>query len=285
MQRLREGDLSAWPDHRIIPSGRLDGLTATFDHLIWDGTARPITLLVNADFGMGDTIHFWRFIYQARRKVGHLVLRCDEELHTLFQDVELVSKDAPLPNFDEVIHMMALPKVLGIREVTGSPYLWPNPDYLPDHSDLLNIADLEFTKIGVCWSGNPYGPRDKIRSIPSDVITKLCYDPRIRFFNLHKFAASPNSSFWGMRKFMRDWNQTAYVISQMDLVISVETAVVVLAGAMSIPTWALIPKNPDWRFGGEEDDTIWYKHMRLFRQKTTWEECLDRVVKALKELE
>lgn len=281
LQRLRTGDYSVWPSHEFILSGKPGCAvpTPTFGYPIWDGSEKPITLLVNADFGMGDTIQFYRFIPEAQKRVKRLILRCDEDFKSLFPSVEVISVNDPPPEFDEIIHMMALPGVLG-SEINGVPYLSPN--YEEKFRDSFNVLDvMKFTKIGICWSGNPFNPRDRVRSIPVEMF-KPWTDAGMKFFSLNKIVAPPEG-FFDMRSYMSNWNQTAYLLTYFDLIISVDTAVAHLAGAMGAQTALLLPTTPDWRWKDEGSKTVWYDSMQIFRQKAEgdWSELLSRLWKLL----
>ena len=280
LKLLRVEADAGWPRHECIPTGTpgTQGFTPTFDHPIWDGSEKSITLLVNADFGMGDTIHFYRFIAAAQQRVKRLILRCDRDLHTLFGSTETCSVDDPLPEFDEIIHMMALPRVLGIgkQDVSGARYLSPNYDEKLAAS--LYLFDLmRFTKIGVCWAGNPFSPRDKGRSIPVELF-KSWTDQGMKLFSLSKTDPAPDG-FFDMRDYMQNWNHTAYLLTYMDLVISVDTAIAHLAGALGAQTALLVSTKPDWRWKDVGDTTRWYDNVSIFRQKDEgdWVELLARL--------
>ena len=281
---LLEGNYEeGWPRHDWIRTGRPEVQdrfepTPTFGRPVWQGDREPITLLVNADFGMGDTIHFWRFMGAVKDRVAHVVLRGDEDFAPLFQGVTLVSKEDPLPDFDKIIHMMAIPRALGVRraDISGRPYLQPTG---PPHPSVASLRATKFDKIGVCWGGNPFNPRDGLRSVQPELFDRL----GVRLFSLNKLGVPP-PMFYDVRGFMGNWNETAHQIQSMDLVISVDTAVAHLAGAMGTPVWVMIPKEPDWRWGEEGDTTLWYDSMRLFRQTTDWAGVVDSITFRLKGL-
>lgn len=238
---------------------------------------------------MGDTIQFWRFVPLARARVAHVILRCDEDFQTLFEDadVEVVGKEEPLPPCDKIIHMMALPAVLGVKkaDISGRPYLTPNYEE-PRSVDWWAFENSfsfgRYSKIGICWCGNPFNPRDHLRSIPQFVYDTFrdWFPERMAFFSLNKLECP--ESFLDLRGRMKDWNQTARVLQHLDLVISVDTAVAHLAGALGRPVWTLIPTaDPDWRWGTEGDKTLWYDSMTLFRNEKGWGEVVDRVARTL----
>lgn len=280
LELLTAGDyINGWPQHEWIRTGNSDKKhifepTPTFGMPIWQGDAEPITLLINADFGMGDTIMFRRFMKEATKRVSRTILRCDEDFGTLFQDS--VGKDQ-LPEFDKIIHMMALPRVLKAK-ISGVSYLQPVGD---SQQDLSVLSQLKFLKIGVCWSGNPFNPRDAGRSIPTDVIRGLLFESGMKYFSLNKIE-SPPSGFLDMRGFMQDWNATAHLLSRLDLIISVDTAIAHLAGAMGKQVWLLISEEPDWRWGRIGSKTVWYDSMRIYRKQDSWSNLLQLVINDLK---
>lgn len=272
-----------WPSHEEIVAGSpRDGEipAATYGKPVWTGEQEPITLLVNAEFGDGDTIHFWRFIEQTKALVSKVILRCNADFRTLFTGVEIVDKEEPLPEFDKIIHMMALPKALGVKkaEISGKPYLEPNHEDRAS-SAIQCISLLRFHKFGVCWAGNPFNPRDVYRSIPTNMLSVLDVVEGLRFFTLNKLYLPPES-YIDSRGLMTDWNQTAHLLNQMTLVITVDTALAHLAGAMGRPVWMLTPdQEPDWRWGLTGDRTLWYDSMRLYRRDGNWEPTLELVAR------
>lgn len=267
---LRHGDNDGWPSHEWIRTARWDTkhrfeLTPAFDRPIWAGQKGIV--LINADFGMGDTIHFFRFIARAS-ELATVILRCDSDFSALF-DVQTVSFEDAIPDTDFVIHMMALPRLFGLKEFSGTPYLRPK---FPSIETFEHFNQLKFTKIGLCGLGNPANPRDKLRSLPVDFKIEIDGLP---MFNLVKHVPAPEGML-DVRKYMSDWNDTAHLISCLDLVISVDTAVAHLAGALGVPTWLLLPTFTDWRWGEHGDSTQWYDSMRIIR-RDGWDSVIETV--------
>jgi hypothetical protein len=282
---LLDGDYDhGWPDHEIIPVQNKNGTVAasTYGLPIWCGQIEPITLLVNAEFGDGDAIQYFRFVKLAQSRVKKVILKCNDEFRELFADVEVSDTQAPIPKADKIIHMMALPKVLQVKkqDINGQPYLFPNLSN-PPCTNLDKLKSLSIPKFGINWAGNPFNPRDSIRSISVDLFSKLEIGG-IKFFGLNKLFAPP-SSYFDCREFMSNWNQTAHLIKSLDLVITVETSIACLAGALGVPVWVLIPsQDPEYRWGLNGENTFWYDSMRLYRKKNTWEETIDWVLDDLK---
>jgi len=271
-ENFKEG----WTPHECIPSGDRFNLhlTNNYNKPIWDGEYTE-TLLVNTDFGMGDTIQFYRFLPEAKQYVSRLILRTDEEFCELFTD-EIITKEDTIPDFNKIIHLMAIPYLLKKDFVCGKPYLSPNENF-PPQPFLKNLDLMKFSKIGVCWQGNPFNPRDELRSIPTNELFHLFPSSDFRFFSLNKIGFVP-SQFIDMKNYMHNWNETAHLMKKLDLVISVDTAVIHLAGAMGVPAWLLLKEN-EWRWGKSEK-TVWYDSVRIFRGNT-WEKILTEARLAL----
>lgn len=283
-QLLLNGDYdNGWPSHDIVVRHNPQlGVTpaSDFGKPIWDGKHEPITLLINAEFGDGDTIHFWRFVHLAQKRVKKVILRCNGELKELFYGVDCVDKDDQLPSFDKIIHMMALPKALNVKkkDIDGKPYL--NLHYEPKKPVRI-FSLLKLFKVGICWAGNPFAPRDHLRTIPPELFQPFQPTEKIKFFSLNKLFAPPENLI-DVRPLMDDWNETAHLINTMDLIITVETAVAILAGALGKPVWILVPEDPDWRFGLHGEKTLWYDSAKLYRQNGPWKDILNKVLQDLK---
>ncbi len=287
-QQLLNGDYDGnWPSHEQLTSCSAEqGVlpASTYGKPIWEGETEPITLLVNAEFGDGDTIHFWRFMEDVKKRVKKVILRCNKSFENLFAGIELTGKQDPLPEFDKIIHMMALPKALGLKkqDISGKAYLTPNPSVNPQTA-IQCISLLRFSKFGVCWAGNPFNPRDSIRSIDVELFKLLNVVDGLRLFSLNKLY-EPIADMIDVRNLMIDWNETAHLVNMMSLVITVDTAIAHLAAAMGKPVWLLLPRiDPDWRWGLEGDATLWYDSVKLYRSND-WKETLELVASDFKTL-
>ena len=255
---LRSGDYS-WPDHSFIRSGSSKEYkpTETFGLPIWQGESGKV--LVNADFGMGDTIHFWRYFSSLIDQGCDLTLRCDQDLIPLFKD-RCISKEDEITGYSYITHMMCLPKFTNDL-LLGDSYI--EKFSLPEHSWLDHIKS---GKIGFCWSGNPYNPRDHLRSCKPDLFRSLGLAQDYIPFGLVKHYKPP-SWMTDARPLMENWHTTASLLSYMSLVVSVDTAIAHLAGAIGIPVILLLHKNTDWRWNG----TNWYDSM-MIAKGDSWEE-------------
>lgn len=283
--RLREGfqDYEArW--HQLTPR--------QFPRPVWTGEPAPNrTLLVYAEQGFGDAIQMIRFVPAARQRVGRVILECRPELFTLFQHSKcadvIVPHGAKIPPFDFRLPLLSLPRVLGVTLETiphRAPYLQAPPRARP------LPAPPEKRKVGLVWAGNPEHHQDALRSLRLEQLAPILAAPDAAFYSLQQpvpaadqnylRAVSP-AVFSGLK--FADFLETAAVVAEMDLIISADTAVAHLAGALGRPVWLLLQHSADWRWLLDRSDSPWYPTARLFRQgeRGRWDVPVQSVVKAL----
>lgn len=252
----------------------------------WDGSPlRGRTLLLHgAQEGFGDAIMALRFAAQA--KGGRVLVECHPHLAELFRTCPLVDGviplGEPLPPFDVQALLMSLPRILRVEKDTIP---WPGP-YLraPGAPEALGPG----FKVGLVHAGSPAHPDDAARSIPPDrfeVFSSLL--PDCAFFSLQKAGAPlpPLPAELRARDLGRalpDFAATARILASLDLLVSVDTSVAHLAGAMGLPVLLLLPFEPDWRWMLEGDTTPWYPSIRLFRQPRPedWDPALKAAAEA-----
>jgi Flp pilus assembly protein TadD len=282
---------TGYGQHVRVSGTRAPGPPATE----WDGQPiRGRRLLVYADQGLGDTIQFARFLPLCKqRSAAHIVFRCQSPLRRLFAERqgvdEFCTNEAAVPTFDWHIPLASLPGLFGlsIEQVGhGVPYLRPEVALLPRIRDLLGEGTGE-RRIGLVWQGNPRQARDVVRSCPLEKIIPLLEIPGIRFFSLQcdsaaraHLAASPSARrLLDLGGLLGDFADTAAVLDQLDLLVTVDTAIAHLAGAMGCRVWTMLCHTPDWRWHLDRSDSPWYPTMRLFRQPTwgNWDSVVDRV--------
>ena len=261
-----------------------DLFSAYFQFPRWNGESLTgKAILITFEGGCGDMIMFSRYAQQLRHMhASKISLICQPELQTLLsslQDIDEVFSyhdDLPVSGWDYWVLPMSLPYWCGTRADTipaRIPYLFADPSREQAFSAVLSAPGY---KVGLAWKGNPLFDNDSARSLASlgqlDSILRI---PDIRFISLQKGDTSTTmieqAHYYGVELFgerLQDFADTAAVICQLDLVISVDTAVAHLAGAMGIPCWLLLPDYCcDWRWGAGSADTPWYPlQMRLFRQ-------------------
>jgi len=269
-----------------------------FSAPVWDGT--PLagrTLLVHAEQGIGSAIQFSRFCRPAAAG-GTVVLECQPPLRRLFAlsftdgaASQVVAKGQQVPACDVHVPMMSLPKVLltSLGTIPADvPYLRADPDDMVRWAH--NLRDRPGPRVGLVWAGNPLHGNDTNRSMPSSALGPLIADnPQVRFYSLQVgpsagVGAFADGTVRDLAPELSDFADTAAVLAHLDLVISVDTAVAHLAGALGRPVWLLVTHVPEWRWLLARDDSPWYPSMRLFRQGQAgdWAGVIDRVSSALR---
>jgi tetratricopeptide (TPR) repeat protein len=259
-----------------------------FSQPMWlgDEAIEGKTILVQCDQGFGDTIQFVRYMPMLAARGARVILVVEDALHSLLSDMPGVSaclrKSAAtidkLPPFDMHCPMMRLPLAFGTRLDTipaGTAYLpAPASDRVQVWQDRLQarLGPHDRLRVGLVWSGNPGHKNDHNRSI-----TLAAYEPFLdtgaAFISLQKEPRPDDRATLDRRPGivdltadLTDFAETAALISCLDLVITVDTSVAHLAGALGRPTWLLLPYTPDWRWLLDRDDSPWYPTVKLFRQ-------------------
>jgi hypothetical protein len=220
-----------------------------------------------------------------------VILECRPELKTLFIHSgcaeAVIAHGEPVPPFDCFTSLISLPGILGVTLDTiprQTPYLQAAP------GRPLPPAPPGHLKVGVAWAGNPTHHNDAARSIPFADLAPLFQAPDTTFYSLQLTLPDrdtgrfrPVSNLVDVSGQMHDFLATAAVVAELDLVISADTAVAHLAGALAKPVWTLLPYTPDWRWLLERTDTPWYPTMRLFRQarRGEWPPLITRVAATL----
>jgi tetratricopeptide (TPR) repeat protein len=267
-----------------------------FPQPLWDGRPLDGALLLHAEQGFGDTLHAVRYAEAAAARAREVIVECQRELLSLVQSVRGVSRalpqGAPLPELAAHLPLMSLPRVFGTRLESvpwSGAYLHASPADVERWRPRLAVEAR--LKVGLAWAGQPQQGDDRKRSIALSMLAPLASVPDVAFFSLQKGdaarqAADPPA---GMRlaelgSRFADFSDTAAAISQLDLVVTIDTSVAHLAGAMGAPTWVLVAAIPDWRYGLEREGTPWYPTMRLFRQQADgdWAGVVERVAQALR---
>lgn len=269
----------------------------------WDGrNPQGKRILVHGEQGSGDFIHFVRYVKCLRDLGAHVILHCDKSFERLYaplaDELFLVDPnqipphnkrgDFVMPEYDFQCSVMSLPHLLKLQSIPSSPYLHVN--------EKLDLTEYDqFYKIGIAWSGNPQHPNDRYRSCELAKFLGLHNVPNVKLFSLvtdtrprmYKFQKEPIDLAHGtsdmkivdMSPIIKDFYDTATIINSLDLIITVDTSVLHLAGALGKTTWGLIPWNPDWRWGLEGESNVWYSSVKLFRQteKNNWDELFERL--------
>lgn len=254
-------------------------------------------ILLFAEQGCGDAIQFVRFANNLKRyEPKEIIIQCHKELVTLFQTmdnftVEPVEKN--ILDFDFQIPLMSLPLLLGINlsNLSGKPYLTVNEKCLNKSLPIFDEDNWKkydsYFKVGISWAGSPLHRNDMNRScylkdfkcLQSDNVKffSLQQDTRSRLWNqktINLIEGAEDFRTVNMQEYLTDFNHTAWIVNKMDLIISVDTSLVHLAGALGKDVWNLVSYILDWRWMEDRKDSPWYDSMKLIRkkEKESWNE-------------
>lgn len=249
----------------------------------WPTSVAGKTVLLQAEQGLGDTIMFCRYAPLVKARGATVLLRVPRPLVRLMATLpgvdHVLANDEPVPNHDFTCPLMSLPLRFGTIPA-GVPYLTADPALAALWSDRLPASGRR--RIGLVWSGNPAHPNDRNRSIPLVRFARLV-DGDADFVGLQTEVRESDEA--ALRDILmpepadRDFADTAALISLMDEVVTVDTSVAHLAGAMGKPIRILLPHNPDWRWMLGRNDSPWYPTARLFRQPAAgdWDSVLHEI--------
>lgn len=258
------------------------------------------TILLHAEQGLGDTIQFIRYAQLVVLSGANIIVECQAPLCRLlqhsFRQVEIVQPRQPPRTFDVHCPLLSLPWVYRTTIDTiprNVPYLSADAETVSRWRHRIGHQN-QLLKIGLVWAGNKDHTNDRNRSLPLPALSPLAAVDGIRLFSLQKeqpasraLQCSSELRFIDWTDELHDFSDTAGLIANMDLIISADTAVAHLAGAMGKPVWTLLPFAPDWRWLLQREDSPWYPTMQLFRQPSTrdWTSVIIRVTEALRRLE
>ena len=269
--------VEGWEKYEWRWDSSLKSQKRNFKRPLWDGTSLSSkSILIYAEQGFGDSIQFARYI-DLFPDTATIIVACQPALKSLLKSIEcidtLVTKGEDIPNFDFHAPIVSLPHIFGtVLETIPAkiPYLYPDKN--PDFSFLSD--DERDLKVGIAWAGSPTHINDRNRSISLNNFKCLLDIKGCEFFSLQVGEHHRDIKQCGYSRIIKDlgkqftnFHHTASVILQLDLVISVDTAVAHLAGALGKPVWTLLPFIPDWRWMLNRSDSPWYPSMTLFRQR------------------
>ncbi|MGA3066514.1 MAG: tetratricopeptide repeat-containing glycosyltransferase family protein [Tepidisphaeraceae bacterium] len=250
----------------------------------WDGS--PLagrSILIHTEQGMGDVLQFIRLLPLVKSQAGQLVFACQKAMQELLRPTPCVDHWFPIDepsgiNFDVYAPLVSLPGLLGIDEKTiphSIPYVFPDPQRVERWR--RPIQELPGFKIGLAWQGSPTFEGDRIRSIPLKQFAPLSQVPSTTLISLQKGVGveqiEPNRPSLPLHVLGDLDQQSAFVdraaiMTHLDLIITSDTSVAHLAGALGRPVWVLLSTGCDWRWLTARSDSPWYPTMRLYRQKT-----------------
>ncbi|HEY1735413.1 MAG TPA: tetratricopeptide repeat protein, partial [Methylovirgula sp.] len=272
----------------------------------WSGKIRAgEKLIVFDEQGIGDTIQFCRFLSPLAEAGLDITFFCRSSafrlMQSLPQHIRCVNTFGPEERFDSEIALSSIPYALGTRLSTipaPVPYLKAEKDLAATWAKrLAEMGSMADFKIGLCWAGNPNVKADPERSIPLRNFLPLLTLPGVRVIAVQKHHGLEEIA--GLPKHARletlgenfdsgsdAFIDTAAVMQSLDLIVSCDTSVAHLAGALGRPTFVLVKNVPDWRWMLDRPDTPWYPTLRLFRQpeRGDWESAVANVVEAVEQM-
>ncbi len=269
-----------------------------FAQPLWSGD-EPLegrTLLVHTEQGFGDVIQYGRYAPLLEKRGAKVILEVPGALLPVFStlpgNLTLVASGKALPSFDLYCPLMSLPKAFKttVETIPGdTPYLFADP--IKNTSWSEKLGPKATPRIGLAWSGKTLHPNDHNRSIPFEALSPL-FDLPFEFHSLQKdyrekvgekLKNLPNLQDHHLD--LNDFSDTAALISEMDLIVSADTSVAHLAGAMGKPIWIMIPYLPDYRWLLDRTDSPWYPAATLFRQPAfdDWKSVISAIVRRLQE--
>jgi hypothetical protein len=251
------------------------------------------TLLLHYEQGFGDTLMFLRFASRAKALGGTVLLAVQPPLADLVATCpgvdEVIPHGAPLPSFDLQLPLLSQPHVfqIALEDIPAEvPYLGV-PSRVPNREGLAALLSGPKVgiRIGLVWAGSSSHKNDLVRSIPSEELKALNVLPGVAWYSLQPGMAeeAPLPGLTALGPLLSNFSDTAYAMSEMDLIITVDTAPAHLAGALGIPTFLLLPFSPDWRWMLGRADSPWYPTLRIYRQPDPgdWTTVIDQVLSDL----
>ena len=248
-------------------------------------------ILIYAEQGFGDSIHFIRYAALVAARGGEVMIGCQPTLERLFRTAagvkSVVTHGDDLVEYDVQISMLSQPLIFQTRHESiprEIPYLHADPALAEYWKKRLGERKTPL-RVGLAWCGNSQHRRNRKRIVALQMLKPLWGLEGIEFFSLQvgpgaaQLAEFPTAPIRDDTNLIADFADTAALMTELDLIITVDTAVAHLAGALGRPVWTLLSFVPDWRWGLEGEETAWYPTMRLFRQPALgdWDSVIQRV--------
>jgi len=257
-------------------------------------------ILTYVDQGFGDTLQFVRYVPMllARSGAARVLVECQRHLLPLLQQmstpqIEFIPQDSSLPTASHDLHLPLFDLPLALRGCeplqTDGPYLQADESKRAEWRSRLTSSRTP--RVGIVWAGNPTHPDDSRRSMSAEVLGPILQEQEITFVNLLIEPRGPlppvirNAGVLDFREHIADFSDSAALLAELDLIITVDTSIAHLAGALGRPVWTMLPFAPDWRWGLGRTDSPWYPSMRLFRQPSRgdWAAVVEEVASALRQ--
>ena len=298
MIRLLQGDPGGWPTYEArlnLPGVRPPKLPGR----PWQG--EPLAgkrVLIYAEQGLGDTINFLRYLPKLQQMApAELLFLSPPRLRTFLEanvkGVTVIGKLASAADVDIAVPLLSLPYKLDSRSLSlpmAAPYLEADGAKVAEWRERLaaRAKSPNDFKVGIAWAGSPSHKNDANRSMPFEALLPLFDLPGASFFSLQIGVRADEVNKAGgrvidLQREVDNWADTAAAIAALDLVVSVDTSIVHMTGALGRPGWLLLSQIPDWRWGLSGERTDWYPSLRLFRQtsRKDWAGTVAAVRKAL----
>ncbi|MCX5922297.1 MAG: hypothetical protein NTX86_03140 [Candidatus Dependentiae bacterium] len=263
-------------------------------------------VLLKTEYGLGDTLQFIRYAKILKDKGAHIIVECQKPLIPLLKQCpyidEIVPEGRPTP-YHFMALLMSLPLIFDTTRVTiptQIPYLYADQTVAAYWQEKLG-QDTHI-KIGICWQADIHkdSPDEIVKkdsqakSIPLNYLTQLAELPNIKLYSLQKvngldqLTALPRTNkihhFDALDKEHGPFMDTAALMQQLDLIITVDTSIAHLAGGLGVPVWVVLPYAADWRWMLDRNDSPWYPTMRLFKQSQpgNWQSVINQMIQGLK---
>jgi hypothetical protein len=265
----------------------------------WDGTALPeATLLLIADQGFGDVIQFSRYIPWAAERCPDIAIAGSAEVQPMLRQIapkaRLFTRWQDAPDYAAFCALSGLPRLAATRTGTVPapvPYLHADPARCAQWAERLDgLVPRGFRRVGVIWAGRPTHNNDRNRSALLADFAPLANVAGIALLALQKGPKTGQAGgYYGRAPLINigaeieDYDDTMAILDNLDLLVTVDTSVAHLAGAMGRPVWIMLPRAPDWRWLLERSDTPWYPSVRLFRQPSMrrWDDVVQTIATEL----
>jgi tetratricopeptide (TPR) repeat protein len=296
--RLLQGDFAGgWPDFELRWQAA-GSMPRHADRPRWDGgPLEGKTILLHAEQSMADTLQFVRFATVVKKRGGRVVLECQPALLRLLAGVagvdHVLPAGASLPPFDVQAPLLSVPSLLrATPETLGTlePYLRPEAELVSHwHAQLAPLAGY---KVGIAWQSDSADPDDQVGAIPLRHFEALAHVDGVHLLSLQ--TGSGADQIRPLREFTvldlgdrfahaGGLDEMAAAIMNLDMVVTADTVVAHLAGALGARVWTVLPAVPEWRWQMDRPDSPWYPTMRLFRQRQrgNWAEVMQRVAESI----
>ena len=297
---LRTGEYSkGWREYEYrVKDPTYKGNVPLWNRPIWDGSSLSgKTICMYMEQGLGDTIQFMRYAQLASKVAKSVILIVQPELVEIAATMPgpslVLPKDGVPPDFDVMIPLLSMPARMQTTLETipaKVPYINTKPEW--HRCDAVKQIDKNNGKlnVGLVWAGNPKHLNDRKRSIVLKLFTPMLQLSNCNFYSLQKnFGLDQLAQLpaeirpMDLDPYLHSFKDTCAVLDELDLLITVDTSVAHLAGAMGRKTWTLLPLNPDFRWMLDRTDSPWYPTMKLWRQDklNDWPSVIEKITAAL----